>query len=329
MPSDTPSAVPLHIVVLDAFTVTREQPQLWSSLLAEALPGATVAVYDRTPAAQVAARCAGADAVLTNKAVLSRELIESLPRLRYIGVLATGYNVVDVACARAHGITVTNIPAYSTASVAQHVFALLLDATNSVGHYAVQRERWVAAPDFSWSDTPLTELAGKRFGILGMGSIGQAVARIAMAMGMQVSAVSSKQQEALPAGVEKVAWTTLLRESDVLSLHCPLTPATRHIVSASALAAMKPQAVLINTGRGPLVDEQAVADALSEGRLGAYCADVLSTEPPAPSNPLLTAPRCHITPHIAWATAEARGRLLRTAIANVAAFACGRPQNTV
>lgn len=315
----------MNVVILDGFSVT--QNDLDWTLLADASLNLTA--YDRTRPEETVERCREADAVLTNKVVLSADVIAALPRLRYIGVLATGYNVVDCEAARRRGIVVTNIPAYSTSSVAQLVFAHLLNVTNSVAHYAAARDRWPSSPDFLWMDTALTELAGKTFGIYGLGNIGQQVAKIAVALGMKVVAVTSKPAEALPAGVEKAEWDELLARADVLSLHCPLTPATRAMMNKDTLARMKPSAILINTGRGPLVDEQAVADALAANRLAAYCADVLSTEPPAPDNPLLTAPRCYLTPHIAWATREARIRLIQIATANLKAFIDGTPVNVV
>lgn len=324
----------MNVVILDSYSVTQNDLD-WSTL-AMLQPCLNVVAYDRTRSVETVLRCGEADAVLTNKVVLSAEIIKALPRLRYIGVLATGYNVVDCAAAREQGIVVTNIPAYSTASVAQLVFAHLLNITHSVAHYAEANRQdtgkpsaWTTSADFLWTDTPLTELAGKTFGIYGLGNIGTAVARIALAFGMKVVAVTSRQPEGLPAGVERVSWDTLLRESDVISLHCPLTPDTQGMVDAKALSCMKRDAILINTGRGPLVDEQAVADALTEGRLAAFCADVLSTEPPTSDNPLLSAPRCYLTPHIAWATREARIRLIRTAAANLQAFIEGHPINVV
>lgn len=331
----------MHIVILDGFSVTQND-LTWQELLAANNQSADkweLTVYARTSPEETIARCEEADAVLTNKVLMTAEVLAELPRLRYIGVLATGYNVVDCEAARRRGIVVTNIPAYSTASVAQLVFAHLLNITNSVAHYAAANHheaganphvsRWVESPDFTWSDTPLTELSGKTFGIFGLGAIGTAVARIAAAFGMHVLAVTSKMPEELLAGVEKTEWDSLLCRADVLSLHCPLTPSTRAIINKVSLAAMKPTAILINTGRGPLVDEQAVADALSEGRLGAYCADVLSTEPPSAANPLLSAPRCYLTPHIAWATREARQRLIAIAADNLRAFAQGCPIHVV
>jgi glycerate dehydrogenase len=252
-----------------------------------------------------------------------------LPRLRYIGVLATGYNVVDTLEAHRRGIVVTNIPAYSTPSVVQLTMAHLLNATNSVAHYAHenQKGRWSQSPDFLWMDTPVTELSGKTMVIRGMGNIGTGVARVAQALGMHVVAVTGRTD--LPKGVSRMSWAEALSQADVLSLHCPLTPDTHHIINAQSLSQMKPTAILINTGRGPLVDEAAVAQALHKGQLGAYCADVLSEEPPQPSNPLLTAPRCYLTPHIAWASREARKRLITTAVDNLQAFVDGHPVNTV
>ena len=337
----------MKVVILDGFSVT-QQDLSWQAL--EALD-VQLTVYDRTRAEDTIARCREAEAVLTNKVLMTAEVIDALPHLRYIGVLATGYNVVDGEAARRRDITVTNIPAYSTASVAQLVFAHLLNITNSVAHYAAENaattnpatvlattpvasatgspSRWPQSPDFLWMDTPLTELAGKTFAIYGLGNIGTAVARIAQAFGMRVIAVTSKKPETLPAGIEKVTWVEALQEADVLSLHCPLTPETREMINAHTLTQMKPTAILINTGRGPLVNEAAVAAALHAGHLAAYCADVLSTEPPSADNPLLTAPRCHLTPHIAWATREARKRLIATATGNLKAFMAGQPVNVI
>ena len=288
-------------------------------------------VYDRTKPSETVERAADADIVLTNKVILGRDEICQLPQLKYIGVLATGYNVVDTEAAHQRGIIVTNVPAYSTESVAQMVFAHLLTVTNRTEHYAIQNRegRWSKNPDFCYWDEPLTELAGKTFGIVGLGNIGKRVAQIALAFGMKVKAVTSKPANSLPDGVEKAPLDELLATSDVLSLHCPLTGTTRHLVNAETLSKMKPTAIVINTGRGPLVDDQAVADALQEGRLQAFCADVLTTEPPSADNPLLAQPHAYITPHIAWASTEARVRLLQIAIDNVRAFVSGKPQNVV
>lgn len=288
-------------------------------------------VYERTRAEETVGRAAEADIVLTNKVVLGRREIEQLPRLRYIGVLATGYNVVDTVAAREHGVTVTNVPAYSTESVAQMVFAHLLTVTNRTEHYALQNRqgRWTQSPDFCYWDTPLTELAGKTFGIVGLGNIGRRVAQIAQAFGMQVKALTSKRADELPAGVKKVELRELLATADVLSLHCPLTDTTRHLMNAQTLSLMKSTAILINTGRGPLVCDADVAEALQSGRLAAYCADVLTEEPPRSDNPLISLPNAYFTPHVAWATREARVRLLQVAIDNVRAFVEGSPQNVV
>ena len=316
----------MRIVILDGYTANPGDLS-WEEL--EQM--GEVTVYDRTSPSETVQRAADADIVLTNKVVLDREKIAQLPRLKYIGVLATGYNVVDIEAAHERGIVVTNVPAYSTESVAQMVFAHLLTVTNRTEHYAIQNRsgRWAASPDFCYWDFPLMELAGKTFGIVGLGNIGRRVAEIALAFGMKVKAMTSKSQEQLPAGIEKVDLQTLLSSADVLSLHCPLTTNTHHLINADTLRLMKPTAILINTGRGPLIDDQAVANALQEGLLGAFCADVLTTEPPSSNNPLLSQPNAFITPHIAWASTEARTRLLQIAIANVRAFASGKPQNTV
>lgn len=314
----------MNLTILDGYSVTQQDLD-WHAL--SLLPGISLTAYDRTRPEETLQRCRDAEMVLTNKVVFTRKTMEALPRLRYIGVLATGYNVVDCQAAREMGITVTNIPAYSTPSVAQLTFAHLLNVTNSVAHYATANRdgRWVQSPDFLWMDTPLTELQGKTFGIRGMGNIGTEVARIAQAFGMRVIAATDKHVE----GVEQVTWEQLLRQADVLSLHCPLTEETKEMINRETLRLMKPTAILINTGRGPLVNEKAVAEALQDGHLAAYCADVLSTEPPRANNPLLTAPRCYLTPHIAWASREARSRLIDTATKNIQAYLNGRPENVV
>ena len=316
----------MNLVILDGYSVVQNDLN-WQSV--SRLPDVSVQAYDRTSPADVVKRSREADAVLTNKVVLSREVISQLPRLRYIGVLATGYNVIDIEAAHERGIVVTNIPAYSTPSVAQLTFAHLLNVTNSVAHYAEENRKgaWTQSPDFVWMDTPLTELQGKTFAIRGLGNIGREVARIALAFGMRVVAVSRQSQ--MPEGVEKVGWDEALREADVLSLHCPLTAETQHLMNAQTLSLMKPTAILINTGRGPLVDESAVAQALSDGRLRAYCADVLSVEPARADNPLLKAPHCYLTPHIAWASREARLRFIDIATCNLASFINGTPINVI
>jgi glycerate dehydrogenase len=254
-----------------------------------------------------------------------------LPHLIYIGVLATGYNVVDIAAARERGIIVTNVPAYSTESVAQMVFAHLLTVTNHTERYAIENRqgRWSSNPDFCYYANSITELADKTFGIVGLGNIGQRVAQIAQAFGMKVKAFTSKPTEALPEGIQKADLKELFHTSDIISLHCPLTPDTHHLIKAETIAWMNPEAILINTGRGPLVDDAALAEALKAGRLKAYCADVMTEEPPKADNPLLQVDNAYITPHIAWATKEARQRLLQIATANVSAFLKGTPQNII
>ncbi|EPT34092.1 4-phosphoerythronate dehydrogenase [Bacteroidetes bacterium oral taxon 272 str. F0290] len=282
----------------------------------------SLTVYDRTSSGELLLRAAGAEALITNKTAIDAEAMAKLPALKYIGVLATGYNIVDVDAARKRGIVVTNIPAYSTRSVAQTVFAHLLNITNHVAHYASENRngRWANSSDFCYWDTALTELAGKKMGIAGMGNIGTAVARIALAFGMEVYAQTSKPQEKLPAGIRKSQWNELLRTCDIISLHCPLTPDTKEMINAQTLALMKPTAILINTGRGPLVQEQDLADALNSGVIAAAGLDVLSSEPPQRDHPLLTARNCYITPHIAWATKEARTRLMSMAVANLKGY---------
>ena len=317
----------MKIVILDGYSANPGDLS-WKEL--ETMGALTV--YDRTAPSETVARCADAAIVLTNKVVLGKTEIAQLPHLKYIGVLATGYNVVDVAYAHERGITVTNVPAYSTESVAQMVFAHLLTVTNRTEHYAIQNRqgRWTQNPDFCYWDFPHMELAGKTFGIVGLGNIGQRVAQIALAFGMKVKALTSKDASAVQSlGIEKASLEDLLASSDVLSLHCPLTEQTRHLINNSTLQQVKPTAILINTGRGPLVDDQAVADALADGRLAAFCADVLTEEPPKADNPLLHQPHAFITPHIAWASTEARIRLLQVAIGNVRAFMDGKPQNMV
>ena len=316
----------MNIVILDGYTANPGDLS-WESLK----DLGQLTVYDRTRPEETVERAKEADIVLTNKVLLQRSEIEQLPRLKYIGVLATGYNVVDIEAAQEHGIIVTNVPAYSTESVAQMVFAHLLNVTNRTEHYA-QKNRageWSSCTDFCYCDTNLTELAGKTFGIVGLGNIGRRVAAIAQAFGMSVVAYTSKSADELPAGIGKRSIDELLSESDVLSLHCPLTHDTRHLINSRTLRLMKPSAVIINTGRGPLVNDQDVADALRENRIAAFCADVLTEEPPRADNPLLSCENAFITPHIAWATNEARIRLIAVVIDNVKAFVAGKPINVV
>ena len=286
-----------------------------------------VTLFDRTPADKIVERAADADIVLTNKVPFSADTLRQLPRLRFICVLATGYNIIDTEAAARQGVVVANIPAYSTMSVAQMAFAHILNITNHVASYAreVADGKWTNCPDFCFWDSALTELAGKTMGIVGLGNTGMATARIAVALGMKVVAMTSKSADTLPEGITPAPLHDVLASADVVSLHCPLTPSTRHLINAASIAKMKPSAILINTGRGPLVDEQAVADALNGGRLAAFGADVLSQEPPRGDNPLLSARNCFLTPHIAWATLEARKRLMITATENVRQFIAGEP----
>ena len=288
-------------------------------------------VFDRTSRDEVAERCADAEVILTNKVALDTALMKDLPACRYIGVLATGYNLIDLEAARSRGIVVTNIPAYSTDSVAQNTFALLLALTNHAEGYTrenIECNRWAECKDFCYFDSPVMELAGKTFGIVGYGSIGRAVGRIAHAFGMKVVVFSSKPQKELT-GVEKMDLDTLFRECDVVSLHCPLVAQTHHLVNAERLAMMKPTAILLNTGRGPLVDEEALANALRDGKIAGAGVDVLSEEPPKSDNPLLHVRNCMVTPHISWASTEARKRLIKIAADNIEAFLKGDPRNVV
>ena len=288
-------------------------------------------IYDRTAPEQVLERAAGAEILLTNKVVLTAEHMAALPELKYIGVLATGYNIVDVAAARERGIIVTNIPAYSTPSVAQMVFAHLLNIAQQVQHHAeeVRRGRWTASKDFCFWDTPLLELRGKKIGIVGLGHTGYNTARIAIGFGMDVYAYTSKSPFQLPPEIKKLELDDLFRECDVVSLHCPLTDDTRELVNARRLKLMKPEAILINTGRGPLINEQDLADALNSGALYAAGLDVLSQEPSRADNPLLTARNCYITPHIAWASTAARERLMHILLDNVKGYLSGKVINNV
>ena len=311
----------MKIVVLDGYAANPGDLS-WAPL--EALGELTV--YDRTPADQIAARIADAELVLTNKAVLSRELIAGAKKLRYIGVLATGYNVVDVAAAKELGVVVTNIPAYSTDSVAQLVFALLLEICQQVGHHsaAVHAGRWSANQDFCFWDTPLIELAGKTMGIVGYGRIGHKVAEIARCFGMNVIAWTRT-----PRDPECVSLDELLERSDVISLHCPLFPETKNLINRDTIAKMKDGVILINTSRGPVVNDADLREALESGKVYAAGADVSTVEPIPADSPLLGAKNMFLTPHIAWATFEARERLMDIAVKNVEAFLSGAPVNTV
>lgn len=316
----------MKIVVLDGYGVNPGDLS-WRTL--EELGELTV--YERTSACDVVSRAEGADIVLTNKVRMSADIINKLPHLKYIGVLATGYNVVDVEAAANKGVVVTNVPAYSTNSVVQMTFAQILNITNRVAHYAKASRggKWSECRDFCYLDTPLNELSGKTLGIVGLGNIGYRVACVARDFGMDVFACTSKNSADLPDGIQKTTFEGLLGISDVLTLHCPLNASTRGMINKDTISKMKRGSILINTGRGPLVDERDVAEALKSGQLGGYGADVMCKEPPEKDNPLFSAPNAYITPHIAWATFEARTRLIDIAVNNVKAFVEGHPVNVV
>lgn len=316
----------MKIVVLDGYGVNPGDLS-WRTL--EEFGELTV--YERTSASDVVSRAEKADIVLTNKTRMSADIISKLPHLKYIGVLATGYNIVDVEAAAKKGVVVTNVPTYSTNSVVQMTFAQILNITNRVAHYAkASREgKWSECRDFCYWDTPLNELAGKTLGIVGLGNIGYRVACVARDFGMDVFACTSKNSADLPDGIQKTTFEGLLGISDVLTLHCPLNASTRGMINKDTISKMKKGSILINTGRGPLVDERDVAEALKSGQLGGYGADVMCKEPPEKDNPLFSAPNAYITPHIAWATFEARTRLMDIAVNNVKAFVEGYPVNVV
>jgi len=316
----------MKIVILDGFTLNPGDLN-WDGLKSLG----DCEIYDRTSPDEVVKRAADAELVLTNKTVLTREQINRLPKLKYIGVLATGYNIVDVAAARERGVPVTNVPTYGTRSVAQMTFALLLELTQHVGHHAqtVNEGRWARSPDFCYWDYPLMELAGLTMGIVGFGRIGRTVADLAVAFGMKVLAHSRTVPQEKSQNIDFVDLSRLFRTADVVSLHCPLTTETKHLVNAERLSSMKPTAFLLNTSRGPLIDEPALAKALNSDQIAGAAVDVLEAEPPRADNPLFTAKNCLITPHIAWATRSARARLMATAVANAKAFLDGKLQNVV
>lgn len=313
----------MKIVVLDGYTLNPNDLS-WSNL---AQLG-DLTVYDRTPADKIMERAINADILIVNKVVISAQHIKALPQLRYIGILATGYNNIDTVAAKKRGIVVCNVRNYGTATVAQHVFSLLLTLTNHAESYATDaRQNWTNAADWTYWHTPLMELSGKTMGIIGFGHIGSQVAKIAQAFGMKTI---STTQKAPPQYLdEKVGFGTLLLESDVISLHCPLSEETKELMNIRTLSLMKPTAFLINTARGGLIHEQDLADALNKGVIGGAGLDVLTQEPPSADNPLLTAKNCFITPHQAWASFEARQRLMVLAVANVEAFLTGKPINQV
>lgn len=317
----------MKIVVLDGFALNPGDLS-WAGL--EQLGG--LIVYERTPASLVLERSIGADIIFTNKTPVVKQVIDQLPALRYIGVLATGYNIVDTEAAKARNIPVVNVPGYSTASVVQLTFALLLELCHHVQKHsdAVMNLKWAHHADFSFHDFPLIELSGKTMGIIGFGSIGQGVADVAAAFGMNVIASSRTQTNQLHRSNFKWASTTeLLQQSDVVSIHCPLFPETKGLINSDSLQLMKPSAFLINTSRGPIVVEEDLAAALNQNQIAGAGIDVLSAEPPSENNPLFTAKNCIITPHIAWATKEARSRLMDITVQNLAAFLNGHPVNVV
>ena len=315
-----------RIVVLDGYTLNPGD-LTWDSL--QALGDCTI--FERTPPAQVIPRAAGAEIVLTNKTPIDRSMFDALPDLRYVGVLATGFNIVDTSAARERRIPVTNVPAYGSQSVAQMTFAHILELTQRVGQHvaSVRDGGWNQCPDFCYWEAPLVELEGAVIGIVGYGRIGQAVAKLARAFGMKVVATRSSGETGSGDGVEFVALDSLLEQSDVVSLHCPLTPDTHHLINGERLSRMKATAFLVNTSRGPLIDELALAAALNEGRLAGAGLDVLEVEPPRSESPLFSAKNCHVTPHIAWATHAARQRLMSVAVKNVENFVNGNPTNIV
>ena len=315
----------MNICVLDGFTLNPGDLS-WDELRQLG----SCEIHDRTPSSETTIRTADAEIVLTNKTPLTRETLGALPKLKYIGVLATGTNVVDLVAARERNIVVTNVPAYGSRSVAQATIAMLLELTNHVGHHAhrVRDGGWTRAKDWCFWDAPLVELDGLTLGVVGFGRIGASVADIAHALGMKIIAYSPSQKTA-SAFVTFVDLETIFRSSDVVSLHCPLTPQTQQLVNAERLRWMKPSALLLNTSRGPLVDEAALADALNAGRIAGAALDVLSVEPPPVTNPLLSVKNCLITPHNAWGTRAARLRLMSIAVENVRAFIAGKPQNVV
>ncbi len=316
----------MNIVVLDGFTLNPGDLS-WDRL--KALGACTI--YDRTAAQLVIERAIDADIILTNKTILSCDHIEKLPKLKYIGVLATGYNVVDLEAAAQRKIPVTNVPAYSTQAVAQIVFAHILNLTHHLAHHAqtVRDGKWCSSVDFCYWEYPLVELAGLTIGIVGFGRIGRAVAEIANAFRMNVLVYAIRAPAEVPEHVTLVDIETVFKQSDIVSLHCPLTEDNYHFVSAELLGQMKKSAFLINTARGPLIDQQGLADALNAGRIAAAGLDVLENEPPSPENPLLSAKNCFISPHIAWATAAARERLLDVTVENIKGFMAGQRQNVV
>lgn len=314
----------MNIVILDGYTLNPGD-QNWEPIQKLG----KVTIYDRSGTDEIVGRAADAEILLVNKVVLSAETLAQLPKVKYIGVMATGFNNIDIEAAQKQGITVTNVKAYGPASVAQQTFALLLSIVNRAETHSqsVFAGEWVSSPDFCYWKTPLTELSGKTMGLIGLGDIGSQVARIALAFGMRV--IAYRKHPVPTEGIEMVSLDDIFTQSDVISLHCPLTGETREIINRDSLSRMKTNAIILNTGRGPLIHEADLADALRTGVIAGAGLDVLSVEPPRPDNPLLSAPHCVITPHVAWATFEARQRLLRMVADNLERFQNGSPQNVV
>lgn len=317
----------MKIVVLDSYALNPGDLSWdWLTALGDCK------IFDRTPKDKILERCLDADIILTNKTPLTKKTLSALDKVKFIALLSTGYNIVDCQYAKERGIPVSNIPSYSTDAVAQLTFSLILEITNAVGIHSqsVQNGEWSSCPDFCYWKTPLTELNGKTIGIVGFGRIGQRVADIAEAFNMNIMAVSGHKTD--QSNRKNFKWTdidTLAKSSDIISFHCPLTPETTGIVNSDFLKKCKDRAIIINTSRGPVVDDNALADALNSGKLAGAGLDVLSTEPPEKDNPLFTAKNCFITPHIAWAGFETRERLMNTLEKNVKAFLNSAPQNTV
>ncbi len=317
----------MNIVILDGYAIS-QGTDIWQALASFG----TLHLYDRSNKADVPSRIQNADIVIVNKVVLDRETLEQCPRLRLICESATGYNNIDIDACRDFGITVSNVPAYSSASVAQLVFSLLLEMAQQVAKHnsAVHAGAWASCPDFSFRLTPLFELQGKTLGIIGYGDIGQRVANIALAFGMEVLACSrTHRPELARPHIQIVSQAEVLAQSDIISLHCPQNPESYHLICQETLAQMKDGAILINTARGACVVESDVCDALERGKLAFYGADVLAQEPPKANHPLQNAPNCFLTPHMAWMTREAVDRLLETVVENIRAFTEGKPQNVV
>ncbi|MCF0049208.1 D-2-hydroxyacid dehydrogenase [Dyadobacter sp. LJ53] len=314
----------MKIVILDGYTLNPGDLD-WAPI--QELGNVTI--YDRSASEEIVARAKDAEVLLVNKVVLTEAILNELPKVKYIGVMATGFNNIDINAARKHNITVTNVKAYGPASVAQQTFALLLAVVNhaELHSQSVFAGDWVASPDFCYWKTPLTELAGKTMGLIGLGDIGSQVAKIALAFGMKV--IAYRKHTKPTAGIEMVSLEDVFEKSDVISLHCPLTDETKEIVNKERLARMKRNAIILNTGRGPLIQENDLAEALKNGIIAGAGLDVLSTEPPKADNPLLSAPNCIITPHVAWATFEARKRLLQMVADNLESFMNGEAKNVV